>query len=194
MKVEELKVWGKNRKTRLSREWMENADGKPFRVIGARIVPCNIDDGANSDASTAASVAATATGIALTENSLYRFADIVTYDVPEGFVAVVTRALWRPHSAVGYDVLVPFMIDSGSNGQTGGQQSQAFQPFQPPAGSPLDGCAPFDPDFQVGGPATIRFAVTNLDKESWHLVQAEFGGMIYSAEQFRKLARAGDPS
>ena len=194
-KIEDAPIWGKNRKTRLPKDWQEAAEGTPFRAISAKIIPVNTDNGSNSDASNAASVASAGTGVALTEGSKYRFANVVTYDVPADHVAVVNRVLWRPHSAVGYDVLLPMLIDSGDNGQPGGQQSPAFQPASPsavPAGQPLDGTGEYDPDFQVGGPATIRFAVTTLDEESWHLVSAEVSGHLYKAEQFRKLARAGD--
>lgn len=110
-------------------------------------------------------------------------ADLLTYPVAAGYIAVVDELVFRPVSDLGFEYVTIQIVDGGIAGsQTVGRRGQVVGWDIP---LPVDGSGVVPVGFQAMGQTTLRLQASNADPECYQAVEAELRGRLYDASQFR---------
>lgn len=153
-------------------EWtLRNSVSTPWRTA-ARVVQTG--GGGEPDAAAAAS------GYTLLGDTT---ADVLTYDVPAGYLVVVDELVFLPISDLGYEYLKASIVDGGNAGDASTGRIEQVVNLSVPL--PIDGSAVIPVCLQAMGLTTIRLIVKNTDPECYQMFEAELRGRLFDGSQFR---------
>lgn len=164
------------RQTTLSRDRLWAAFGTPWREAVRAIVT---GGGGEPDA------LADASGYTLFGDAQ---SAVLSKEVGNDLICVVEYVIFRPVSELGFEYLKIALTDGGHANDTTSLLGRLGNVLRLDIPLPVNANGKVDVNYQCGGGSLVRLWVKNSDPVAPHAIDAEMGGRIYQAEQFRATA------